>query len=71
MIVILKQNVESEKIDKLVGRFEDMGLSCHHSTGAHTTILGIIGDTSRVDIDAVRAIEIVEDVRRSLSRTRP
>jgi 3-deoxy-7-phosphoheptulonate synthase len=64
MIVILKQNVESEKIDKLVGRFEDMGLSCHHSTGAHTTILGIIGDTSRVDIDAVRAIEIVEDVRR-------
>ena len=64
MIVILKQNVESEKIDKLVGRFEDMGLSCHHSTGAHTTILGIIGDTSRVDIDAVRAIEIVEDVKR-------
>ena len=64
MIVVLRQNVESEKINKLVSHFEEMGLSCHNSTGAHTTILGIIGDTSRVDIDAVRAIEIVEDVKR-------
>lgn len=64
MIVILKQNVEAEKINKLISRFEEMGLSCHNSTGAHTTILGIIGDTSRIDIDTVRAIEIVEDVKR-------
>lgn len=64
MIVIIKQNTENKKIEKLVKKFEDMGLSCHHSTGAHTTILGIIGDTSRVDIDAVRANDIVEDVKR-------
>ena len=64
MIVILKQGVNDQKIQEIVSRFEQMGFSCHKSRGEHTTILGIIGDTSRVDIEAVRAIEIVEDVKR-------
>ncbi|MDD2362214.1 MAG: 3-deoxy-7-phosphoheptulonate synthase [Oscillospiraceae bacterium] len=64
MIVILKQNTEKARIETLIKKFENMGLSCHYSSGAHTTILGIIGDTTRVDIDLVRADEIVEDVKR-------
>lgn len=64
MIVILKQGVNDQKIQELASRFEQMGFSCHKSRGEHTTIIGIIGDTSRVDIETVRAIEIVEDVKR-------
>lgn len=64
MIIILKQGVSEDKIKGLVGGFEEMGLSCHRSTGTQTTIIGLIGDTSRVDIDAVRANDAVEDVKR-------
>lgn len=64
MILIVKQNTDKKRIDNLISHFEDMGFSCHPSTGAHTTILGIIGDTSRIDINAVRALDIVEDVKR-------
>ncbi|MDD3833510.1 MAG: 3-deoxy-7-phosphoheptulonate synthase [Oscillospiraceae bacterium] len=64
MIVILKQNTENARIEMLINKIEKMGLSCHYSAGAHTTILGIIGDTSTVDINLLRANEIVEDVKR-------
>lgn len=64
MIVILKQGADEKRIEGLINKFEKLGLSCHKSQGEHTTILGIIGDTSRVDIEAVKANEIVEDVKR-------
>ena len=64
MIVILKQNAQEEKIRELLRNFEEKGLSCHRSTGERTTIVGIIGDVSRVNIDTVRANDIVEDVKR-------
>lgn len=64
MIVILKPHAEDARVQELVAGIEQMGLSCHCSTGTQTTIVGIIGDTSRVDVDAVRANDIVEDVKR-------
>ncbi|MBO4534635.1 MAG: 3-deoxy-7-phosphoheptulonate synthase, partial [Clostridia bacterium] len=36
----------------------------HESEGASTTILGLVGDTSKVDIDLLRSIDIVETVTR-------
>jgi len=41
-----------------------MGLGIHVSEGAHSTVLGLIGDTSVVDIDLIEALEIVESVKR-------
>ncbi|HPU59140.1 MAG TPA: 3-deoxy-7-phosphoheptulonate synthase, partial [Candidatus Avimonas sp.] len=60
----LKEGAGEKRIEGLISRIEKMGLSCHKSQGEHTTILGIIGDTSRVDIEAIKANEIVEDVKR-------
>lgn len=64
MIVILKPGTSEEKVRDLVAGIQKKGLSCHLSTGTHTTIVGLIGDTSRVDIDSIRANDIVEDVKR-------
>ena len=64
MIVILKASAPEAEIQALCRRFEAEGLSIHASTGEHTRLLGLIGDTSRVDVDAVMAIPIVESVRR-------
>ena len=64
MIVILKQNAEEKKIDELIGELKSKGLSINYSQGSHTTILGLIGDTSRVDVDIIQANDIVEKVQR-------
>ena len=64
MIVILKKNPNQQKVDLLIEGFKRQGLSIHYSQGAETTIVGLVGDTSRVDMDTVCANEIVETVKR-------
>ena len=64
MIIILKQNVEKKQFEDLAAWLENMDLKLHISEGEHTTIIGLVGDTSRVDIDLVGAMEIVETVKR-------
>lgn len=64
MIVILKDNAPQEQVDRLLKQFEDMGLKNHYSKGEHTTLVGLVGDTSVIDIDMVKAYDIVADVKR-------
>ncbi|MGI5895720.1 MAG: 3-deoxy-7-phosphoheptulonate synthase [Oscillospiraceae bacterium] len=64
MVVILKQDVPKSQVDELLKWFEDYGLKTNVVVGDHTTIVGLIGDTSVVNIDNVAANEIVESVKR-------
>ena len=64
MIVILKQNPDKGKVEKLLQDFQDLGLAINYSEGAHTTIVGLIGDTSQVDMDAIKSNDVVQDVKR-------
>ena len=64
MIIILKQTAKQEDIAALRGALEDSGLSIHDSKGTETHILGLIGDTSCVDVNALLANDAVEDVKR-------
>ena len=64
MIVILKQGARQEQIDKLSAFFMSMGLKIHLSRGEHSTIMGLVGDTTRVDEDMICTLDAVEDVRR-------
>ncbi|MBQ3894991.1 MAG: 3-deoxy-7-phosphoheptulonate synthase [Clostridia bacterium] len=64
MIVALKPNVSPEKQERLVEWFKEMGLGVHISTGAYQTVLGLIGDTTKVDMDLVGSLDIVEKVSR-------
>jgi len=64
MIIILKQNLSEETAKPLLKTFTDLGLSYHFSQGSTTTIIGLIGDTSKVDMDFIRANELVYDVKR-------
>lgn len=64
MIIILKQDQTEEKVKPLLKQFADLGLQCHLSQGSHTTIIGLVGDTSKVDIDFIRANDLVADVKR-------
>lgn len=64
MIVILKQHAEKNKVDGLIRQLKGQGLDIHYSEGLETTIIGLVGDTSRVDMESLQANELVEAVRR-------
>ena len=64
MIIVLKSNPNEEQYQQLKKWLEDMGLDIHKTQGVHSTILGLVGDTSKVDIDLVSAMEIVDTVKR-------
>ena len=64
MVIVLKQNPDGNKVEQLMKRLRGMGLDIHQSQGKNSTILGLVGDTSSVDIDALNALEIVETVKR-------
>ena len=64
MIIILKPNVSEAQIQHLQQWLESLGLDVHLSFGKQAIILGLIGDTSKIDINMIKAFEIVEDVKR-------
>ena len=64
MIVILKQEARQAQIDRLTAFFNQMGLKVHLSQGEHSTIMGLVGDTTRVDEDMISTLDDVEAVRR-------
>ena len=64
MIVILKKNAEKQQVELFDGWLHSMGLETHKSIGANHTIVGLVGDTSRVDIESILALDIVETVKR-------
>ena len=64
MIVVLKQGVAEDKRDQLIHWLQDLGLRIHLSVGEYQTVLGLVGDTSQVDMDLVGSLEIVDSVKR-------
>lgn len=64
MIVVLKDNPNQKQLDNLIKWLESMNIDINYSQGKNTTILGLIGDTSVVDIDLISALDIVENVKR-------
>ena len=62
MIVILKQQVKNEEIEKLIKHIEAKGLKVSPVIGTEKSILGLIGDTSQIDLSSLEANEIVEKV---------
>ena len=64
MIAILKRGTTEEQKRHLISWLRNRNLDVHVSDGEQVTVLGLIGDTSRVDIDLLTSLEIVESVRR-------
>lgn len=64
MVVKLKAGTNQERLNHLIERLRTMHVEVEVSQGKIQTILGLIGDTSQIDIDMIRALDIVEDVVR-------
>ena len=64
MIVVLKRNAEEEKKQNLMNWLKEMSVDIHISDGEYQTVLGLIGDTSKIDTDLIESLDIVEAVKR-------
>ncbi|MBR1842995.1 MAG: 3-deoxy-7-phosphoheptulonate synthase [Oscillospiraceae bacterium] len=64
MIVILKKNPDQNQLDNLKRWLRSKNIDIHESTGVESTILGLVGDTTTIDINLLNALDIVEDVKR-------
>jgi 3-deoxy-7-phosphoheptulonate synthase len=64
MIAVLKPGATQQQIENLCEYFRKQNLGIHLSKGEIHTIIGLIGDTSRVDIDLLEGLDIVERVAR-------
>lgn len=64
MIIILKRNAQVESVRKLEEMLRAKGVSTNHIEGASQNIIGLVGDTSAIDVENVLAQECVENIRR-------
>ena len=64
MIIILKQNANQDKVERLKETLIHRGFKLHLSQGTEASLIGLIGDTSSIQEDWLRAIDVVEDVKR-------
>ena len=64
MVAVLNNKADSEQIAQLCKKLEEMGFTVHLSKGQFQTILGLIGDTSKIDEEELESLEIVESVKR-------
>ena len=64
MIAILKAGTPREQIDNLIRWLENQGLKIHISDGDYHTVLGLVGDTTKIDMELLASLDIVQDVKR-------
>ena len=64
MIAVLKHGTTEAQTAHLVDWLKRMNLDVHISQGHEVTVLGLIGDTTRVDMELLGSLEIVDSVKR-------
>ena len=64
MVVVMKPGTQQREVDKLVAQFQLQGLQVGITNGVGCTILGLVGDTTAVDMDKISINEHVERVMR-------
>lgn len=64
MIAVLKPNTTEEQQNSFIAWLRNQGLDVHISNGTYQTVIGLIGDTSKLDKDLIESLSMVEAVRR-------
>lgn len=64
MIILLKKNVTRQQQEAFVEQLKEMGVDTHVSVGTNHTIIGLVGDTSNIDMEMFKVFDIVETVQR-------
>jgi 3-deoxy-7-phosphoheptulonate synthase len=62
MIIVLRPNSTDQQIDHVIERIQELGFKAHLSRGELRTIIGVIGDESKLHAEPLQAIDGVEQV---------
>ena len=64
MIAVLKSGTTDRQIENLASWLKSQGLTVHLSKGSDHTIVGLVGDTSKIDAELIESLDIVDSVKR-------
>ncbi|HML45429.1 MAG TPA: 3-deoxy-7-phosphoheptulonate synthase [Clostridia bacterium] len=64
MVLLLKDGVSQKQLDSLTTWLLELGVEPHVVVGKQQTIVGLIGDTARLDIELMHTLDVVESVMR-------
>ena len=64
MIIALKKEIRQEEKEHLISWLESYGVRTHVSEGEYQTVIGLVGDTTRIDTDLISGLDIVQSVTR-------
>lgn len=64
MIAVIKENTSKEQLDHLINWLSEQNVDVHISEGVNHTVLGLVGDTTKIDIELLDSLAIVETVKR-------
>jgi 3-deoxy-7-phosphoheptulonate synthase len=62
MIIVLRPNSSDQQIEHVIERIQELGFKAHLSKGELRTIIGVIGDESKLQAEPLQAIDGVEQV---------
>lgn len=63
MIAVLKPKTTLEQRDHLISWLRAQNVDVHISEGHDYTVLGLVGDTSKIDVDLLGSLDMVESVK--------
>ncbi len=60
MVIIVKSGASEEKINKLINKIQTLGVEARITVGVDQTIIGLVGDTRKIDPYKLEINEVVE-----------
>lgn len=63
MIAVMKHGVTDGQMESLITWFEEQGVTVSVTKGEFQSIIGLIGDTSKLDVELIESLDIVEAVK--------
>lgn len=64
MIAVIKPGTAQKQVENLIQWLNTQGITTHISQGEYQTVLGLVGDTSKIDMELLENLEIVQTVKR-------
>jgi 3-deoxy-7-phosphoheptulonate synthase len=64
MVIVVKGNRQNPQVDELIRWMEAKDFTIQVNEGVQKTILGVVGDTAALDMDAISTFPVVEAVKR-------
>lgn len=63
MIAVMKHGVTDQQMESLIVWFKEQGVNVSVTKGEYQSIIGLIGDTSKLDVELIESLDIVEAVK--------